>query len=159
MNNGDDKLVEEYLKGDSEITRLYAESDAEECPPDLREKILAQSRKEVGSKPRLISSPFVTRGLVPLAIAATVLVGVGIVNFLPQNELGPVEDPKVPSLSFRGGASIDQTTEYSTPKEWLAYIRELKEEGDLEQAEKELARFMLENSEYPIGDLDQLLEK
>ena len=159
MSNGDDKLVEEYLKGDSEFSKLYVESDTEECPPDLREKILAQSRKEVESRPRLLNHSFVTKGVVPLAIAATVLVGVGLISLLPRTDSVSEYNRQEPSLIFRGGTESKSLVHEESPAKWVAYIESLQGKGEHEEARAQLKKFVARFKDYPIGDLKILLNE
>ncbi|MDH3691838.1 MAG: hypothetical protein OEU36_20545, partial [Gammaproteobacteria bacterium] len=80
MSTDEDRLVDELLDGQSPLAKVYEESREDNCPPDLEAKILAESHKAVRSRPALLQSYSFTRGFVPLALAATVLIGVGIVT-------------------------------------------------------------------------------
>ena len=159
MSKEKDEIVERYLAGDSEASKLYAETKEKGCSPQLRDKILAESRKAVDSKPRLLSRPFITHGLVPFAIAATVLMGIGVSIFLPQNshELSLTESPENRDFIFRAGPK--PTNDTSSPEDWLNRIRQLRDEGKLKQAKLELLEFISKNKNHPIDELKKLLEE
>ena len=69
----DDRELEQYLKGDSPLSRRYRDASAESAPPELDEAILAQARAELRRKPVGIN-----RWLAPVALAASVVLGVNL---------------------------------------------------------------------------------
>jgi len=82
----DDRELEQYLQGDSPLSRRYRDASAEGSPPDLDEAILAQARAELKRKP-----PSLNRYLAPVALAASVVLGVNLAWNLYQVEPVPVE--------------------------------------------------------------------
>jgi hypothetical protein len=73
----DDKVFEEFLAGESELTGRYAELGHEEPPPKLDTHILAEARKAA----KIYRTEFGPRGgwLKPVALAATVLLSFSLV--------------------------------------------------------------------------------
>ena len=82
----DDRELEQYLKGDSPLSRRYRDASAEGTPPDLDEAILAQARAELKRQP-----PSLNRILAPVALAASVVLGVNLAWNLYQVEPVPAE--------------------------------------------------------------------
>jgi len=80
-----DRELEQYLAGDSKLSRRYRDASAESAPPELDEAILARARAELKRKP-----PSLNRLLAPLALAASVVLGVNLAWNLYQVE--PVPD-------------------------------------------------------------------
>lgn len=81
----DDRELEQYLQGDSKLSRRYRDASKEQSPPDLDEAILARARAEVGRKPSL------NRYLAPVALAASLVLGVNLAWNLYQVEPVPSE--------------------------------------------------------------------
>src|SRR5690349_1898218 len=98
MTEPDDRELEQYLKGDSKLSRRYREASGETAPPELDEVILARARAEARRKP-----PSLNRYLAPVALAASVLLGVNLAWNLRQAEpvpSVPMEAPaEAPSLA------------------------------------------------------------
>jgi hypothetical protein len=80
----DDRELEQYLKGDSPLSRRYRDAGGEASPPELDEAILAQARAELKRKP-----PSLNRYLAPVALAASVVLGVNLAWNLYQVEPVP----------------------------------------------------------------------
>ena len=79
------KRFEDYLGGESEVSRAYRQAAREEPSPAVDEAVLAAARDAVArprAAPRL--RPIPRRWLVPLALAATVLLSVSLVTLMPQ---------------------------------------------------------------------------
>jgi len=81
-----DRELEQYLKGDSRLSRRYREASGERTPPELDEAILAQARAELRRKPNL------SRWLAPAALAASLVLAVNLAWNLYQ-----VESPPAPA--------------------------------------------------------------
>ncbi|MGH8443060.1 MAG: hypothetical protein ACRETF_09190, partial [Nevskiaceae bacterium] len=79
-----DGELEQYLKGDSPLSRRYRAASTESAPPELAEAILAQARAELRRKP-----PSLNRWLAPVALAASVVLGVNLAWNLRQAEPVP----------------------------------------------------------------------
>src|SRR3989344_7344145 len=80
----DDRLLDEYLRGDSPLSRVYRETGREEPPAHLDAAILAQAKAAVGARR---SKP---RWFMPLSLAATVVLSVGVVLLMSREGVTPV---------------------------------------------------------------------
>lgn len=69
----DDRELQQYLEGDSALSRRYRAASEETAPADLDEAILARARSELRRRPAGIS-----RWLTSVALAASVLLGVNL---------------------------------------------------------------------------------
>ena len=98
MTEPDDRELEQYLKGGSKLSQRYREAGGETAPPELDEVILARARAEARRKP-----PSLNRYLAPVALAASVVLGVNLAWNLRQVEpmpSVPMEAPaEAPSLA------------------------------------------------------------
>jgi hypothetical protein len=86
----DDRELEQYLKGEGPLSRRYRDASGESSPPDLDEAILARSRAELKRKP-----PSLNRYLAPVALAASVVLGVNLAWNLRQVEPVPLETQRL----------------------------------------------------------------
>ena len=86
MTQPDDRELEQYLKGDSKLSRRYRDASGETSPPDLDEAILAQARAELRRKPNL------NRLLAPVALAASLVIGVNLAWNVYQAAPAPGEE-------------------------------------------------------------------
>jgi hypothetical protein len=84
MTQPDDRELEQYLEGNSKLSRRYREASAESAPPELDDAILARARAETKRKP-----PSLNRILAPVALAASVVLGVNLAWNLYQVEPVP----------------------------------------------------------------------
>ncbi len=91
MTEPNDRELEQYLKGGSPLSRRYREASGETAPPELDEAILAQARAEAGRKP-----PSLNRVLAPVALAASVVLGVNLAWNLKQAEPLPPMPAEAP---------------------------------------------------------------
>jgi hypothetical protein len=80
----DDRELEQYLQGDSPLSRRYHDASGEASPPELDEAILAQARAELKRKP-----PSLNRYLAPVALAASLVLGVNLAWNLYEIESVP----------------------------------------------------------------------
>jgi hypothetical protein len=85
----DDRELEQYLEGGSPLSRRYRDASGEASPPELDEAILARARAEVKRKP-----PSLNRYLAPVALAASLLLGVNLAWNLYQVEPVPAESQR-----------------------------------------------------------------
>lgn len=74
----DDKALDEYLKGGSPVSQRYRELGADQVPPDLDYRVLAQARAAVVKRPAAKSRNWI-RWSAPLALAASLVMVVTIV--------------------------------------------------------------------------------
>lgn len=164
QRKGDERL-DEYLRGDSPLSRAYREAGREEPPPALDAHILAQARGEKaaprGGKPRW---------LMPLSLAATIVLSVGIVLFMtrqgatplptetapivevPAPSVVPAPAPKVaPKEASRFEArDVAVPPKQKSPEQWLADIEELRKLGLDAEADAQFAEFRKRYPDYPL---------
>jgi len=109
MNGDDDKLLDQYLSGDSELSRCYRDASGDEGPPEaIDERLRAAARREAKAGPRLFTI-FPAAWTRPLAAAAVIVLAVGVVLQMVdvQNEV-TVEDE---------GANVEDSVRYNTLQE------------------------------------------
>lgn len=103
-----DVQLDEYLKGNSALTRAYREAATDEPPRELDALILDEAARAV--KRRGGFSPFGARWSMPLAAAAMVVLSVGLVLFMSQQGLGP-DSAEVPAPPESAPAAKPQASE------------------------------------------------
>lgn len=95
MNGDDDKLLDRYLAGESDVSRRYREEAGGEVPPAaVDDRLRAAARREVNAGPRLagLRPRAWTR---PLAATAVLVLAVGIVlQVVKENERIQFDDVK-----------------------------------------------------------------
>jgi len=74
----DIKALDEYLKGDSDISRTFRELGGEDVPPELDRRVLNEARAAVASGGGARSRSWL-RWSAPLALAASVVLVVTVV--------------------------------------------------------------------------------
>lgn len=89
----DDELVKAYLEGESELSRLYRQGAHEQPDPRLDARILAEARRAVSAKRRVVHSPFARHWLVPASLAAVLVLSVGVVVLMPEPTLERDAEP------------------------------------------------------------------
>jgi len=150
--------LNEYLRGDSELSRAYGKEAAPVPPPALDRRVLA------------LSSPRGTRStspyLAPLAFAASVLLSMALVLaivFGPQKARRGGDAPRLIRVAARADLSpapVDRRLRlYSsdplrprTPSQWLADIAALRRAGRISEADTEFRRF---RNTYPAYSTDE----
>ena len=118
--------MSEKLRGgspldDAEIARLYQESATEEPPTALDDAIRAAARREAGSGPRRIGSPFSRSWVVPASAAAVLVLGVGLVSVM-QHSAPELASPAAPATlatkkEASGAGMIGQVTNLAERRE------------------------------------------
>jgi hypothetical protein len=127
--------LDEYLRGNSALSRQYHREAATVTPHALDRRVLGAAR---GAQRR---SPY----LAPLAFAASVLLSVALVlaiAFGPQRIKRADNTPHV----VRAAARVMVPAHVREPSVWLADIAALRRAGRSSEADAELLRF---RSEYP----------
>lgn len=163
-----DERLDDYLRGDSPLTRAYREAGREQPPAHLDAALLAQAKAEFLA--RRASKP---RWRMPLSLAATVVLAVGVVLFATREGAGPlppeapsapeptkapetkVPAPKAPAVVPKEAPRFDARDvavppREKTPEEWLADIEELRKLGLDADADAQLAEFRKRYPDYPI---------
>ena len=149
--------LNEYLRGDSELSRAYGNESVPMPPPALDRRVLA------------ISSPRGTHGkspcLAPLALAASVLLSMALVLaivFGPQKAKRGDDAPHLIRVAVRADLSpapVDRRLRLygsdprrpRTPSQWLADIAALRRAGHISDADTEFRRF---RNAYPAYSTD-----
>jgi hypothetical protein len=111
VSNGTDKdQFQEYLDGDSPVSRRYAELDEAGPSPELDAAILASARRAVNSGPVKSTGQY-RRWMAPLSLAATVM----LVVSLALNVLR--ETPSVPAPAKKNRTAMkDESTAVMSEK-------------------------------------------
>jgi hypothetical protein len=150
--------LDEYLRGNSALSRQYRRESAPSPPHALDRRVLGFSRRTRGMSPRLA----------PLAFAASVLLSVALVFaivFGPQAAKHVDDAPRLVRVAAHADASpivpLSRRLElYSSdprhtraPSVWLADIAALRRAGRDSEADAELRRFRSTFPDYPTGDL------
>ena len=152
--------LNEYLRGDSALSRQYRKEAVPAPPPALDRRVLALSAS--GGSHR-VPAPSMARGtyrqspcLAPLALAASVLLSMALVLaivFGPQKAKRADNVPRLVRVAARAdlsaAAPVDRRPRlYSSdpprphsPSQWLAEIAALRRAGRISEADTELRRF------------------
>lgn len=123
----DEKLLEEYLEGNSELSRLYRRGADEQPAERLDERILAEARRAVSTRKRVVHSPFARHWLVPTSLAAVLVLSLGVVLLMPAPE--PVLDDGLEAPAQSEPAARDAPVETERLR-----LRRQASEGDEEVA-------------------------
>jgi hypothetical protein len=149
--------LEEYLRGDSALSRQYRRESAP-APPSALDRRVLESSRGTGQSPCLA----------PLAFAASVLLSVALVLaivFGPQTAKRLDQPPRVIRVAARTevspAASLNHHQRlYSSdpqlarsPSDWLADIAALRRAGRNGEADAELRRFRSAYPDYSSGEL------
>ncbi|MFV2059590.1 MAG: hypothetical protein ACC653_02835 [Gammaproteobacteria bacterium] len=91
-NHDNDNNFNDYLSGNSDLSKVYRDADnsktnAELPASDLDNSILAAAKREVNSKPKKNSSPFTNNYFIPLSTAASILIVFTMVSFFPDEQV------------------------------------------------------------------------
>jgi hypothetical protein len=152
----DDFDLDEYLRGDSALSRQYRSEPAPAPPPALDRRVLGLSKAGNANSPCLA----------PLAFAASVLLSMALVLAIvfgpqPAKRLDKRSD-EAPRLVRVAGAtnaplgrkmqlySSDPSRE-RTPSAWLSDIAALRRAGHVREADEEFRRFRNTYPAYPSG--------
>ena len=99
----DDELLDEYLEGDSALSRLYRQVADEQPDAGLDARIRARAHDAVAPNRRVAHSPFSRNWMVPTSLAAVFVLSVSVVVLMPEPTV-------VPSLEDGGATdSIPET--------------------------------------------------
>jgi hypothetical protein len=150
--------LDDYLRGDSALSRQYQRESAPAPPHALDRELLEFSRGTSAKSPCLA----------PLAFAASVLLSVALVLaivFGPQTAKRADDAPRLVRVAAHPDVSPDSPLSerlklYSSdprharaPSVWLADIAALRRAGRDLEADAELRRFRSAYPDYPAGDL------
>jgi hypothetical protein len=151
--------LEEYLRGDSALSRQYRRESAPAPPHALDRRVLKFSREAQGAQAPSAGSRTPRAGapyLAPLAFAASVLLSVALVlaiAFGPQTAKHVDDAPRLMHAVAR--ADSPPLRLYSsdpklvrTPSAWLGDIAALRRAGRNREADAEFRRFRSAYPEY-----------
>jgi|SRR5271170_4868944 len=156
MDPSDD--LDEYLRGDSALSRRYRRESAPTPPHALDRRVLGRPREAHGESPCLA----------PLAFAASVLLSVALVLaivFGPQTAKRVDDAPRLVRVAAHAdvspNASLNRKAQlYSSdprraraPSVWLADIAALRLAGRNSEADAEIRRFRDTYPDYATGEL------
>ena len=163
--------LDEYLRGDSALSRQYRRESAPTPPHALDRRVLGLSRDALDRRVVGLASRDAhgkSPCLAPLAFAASVLLSVALVLaivFGPQTAKRVDDAPHLVRVAAHADASpivpLSRRLElYSSdprharaPSVWLAAIAALRRAGRNGEADAELRRFRSTYPDYSIGDL------
>jgi hypothetical protein len=152
--------LDDYLRGDSALSRQYRRESAPLPPHALDRRVLGLLRAAHDS--RAARSP----GMAPLAFAASVLLSVALVLaivFGPQTAKRIEDAPRLVRVAVHAeappNAPLNRKTQlYSsdpklarTARAWLADIAALRRAGHDREADAEFRRFRSTYPDYSIG--------
>lgn len=166
----DDRLLDDYLRGDSPLSRAYRETGREEPPAHLDAAILAQAKAAVATHRRK------PRWFMPLSLAATVVLSIGVVLLMSREGVTPVpmEAPvlkptiptapavveKAPVVTPKATVTPKEAPRFEprevvippkkSPETWLAEIEALRKAGKHAEADAEQMKFRQRYPDYPI---------
>ena len=163
--------LDDYLRGDSALSRQYRRESAQTPPPALERRVLQVARCE--SQAARSAARHGARGnklqyLAPLAFAASVLLSVALVLasvFGPQPARRNDDAPRLVRAAAHAGLSQNAPLNrrvqlYSSdpphvraPTVWLADIGALRRAGRTREADLELLRFQSAYPQYSAGEL------
>jgi hypothetical protein len=141
----------EYLRGESALSRQYQREPAPPPPQALDRLILDAACSEAPCKEQVKPQPTKSQSLAPLAFAASVLLSVALVSaivFGPQTATRTDETPHVVPVRVykteRPQAAVSPRER--NPTAWLEDISALRHAGRDSEADSEMRRF---RSVYP----------
>jgi hypothetical protein len=155
--------LDEYLRGDSALSRQYRRESAPMPPHALDRRVQKLSREAHGSRAVRDGTPC----LAPLAFAASVLLSVALVLaivFGPQAAKRADDAPRLVRVAAHADVPADAPLNrklqlYSsdpklarTPSSWLADIAALRRAGRTREADEEYRRFRSAYPGYSTGE-------
>jgi hypothetical protein len=129
--------LNEYLQGDSALSRAYRR-ESHELPPPVLDRVVLEAAR--GADPK-------AQCLRPMAFAACVLLSFAMVLAVvlaPAPKPAP-EPPHVMRVRLYSEANTARK-----PAEWLAEITALRRQGRIQQAAQEMRRFRLAYPSYVV---------
>jgi hypothetical protein len=143
---------DEYLRGDSALSRQYRRESAPAPPHALDRLVLGQAFRPAKSK-----APLPSQSLAPLAFAASVLLSVALVLavvFAPHAARRADDKPRVLQVSAYKTApprAAPASLRERNPAAWLEDIAALRRAGRDREADGEMRRFRSAYPDYLIS--------
>ncbi len=180
MNQDNDRDLEDYLKGDSELSRLYHQDDDLMPPASLDRSIVAAAKAAVGAKQRRggwLARLFDGDWLTPVSSFAMItLMAIAIYMLIVPDSTGPLapdsaakKAPPVESVTseapqqampVKDSAPVAGETEsthktlthvtHRTPESWLQHIDKLYRNNETGLATAEFRKFRTAYPAYPV---------
>jgi hypothetical protein len=123
----DEEMLREFLEGDSALSRIYRRDANEKPSAQLDETILAAARRNLARTSRVAHSPFARHWVMPISLAAVLVLSVSVVLLTPD----PVRQP---------GVEIDGVAETPAAAGDLADAPDEPAEKSSEKRERKAAR-------------------
>jgi hypothetical protein len=117
----DRDAFESYLQSESSLSRVYKATAKETPPVELDTRILERARQAVHRQARAARSPFANNRVIPVSLAAVLVLTVGLVTFM--FELEKTDTPLLPETV--PAPSLDSALEGEAP-----LIRDKPREAD-----------------------------
>jgi hypothetical protein len=115
----DREAFESYLQSESSLSRVYKATAKETPPVELDARILERARQAVHPQARVGRSPFANNWIIPVSLAAVLVLTVGLVTFMFEKTDAPLLPETAPA------PSLDSALEEETP-----LIRDTAREAD-----------------------------
>lgn len=115
----DREAFESYLQSESSLSRVYKATAKETPPVELDTRILERARQAVHGQARVGRSPFANNWMIPVSLAAVLVLTVGLVTFMFEK----TEPPLLPETA--PAPSLDSVLEEEAP-----LIRDKAREAD-----------------------------
>ena len=95
----DREAFESYLQNESSLSRVYKATAKETPPVELDTRILERARQAVRRQARVGRSPFANNWMIPVSLAAMLVLTVGLVTFMFEKTDTPLLPETVPAPS------------------------------------------------------------
>lgn len=95
----DREAFESYLQSESSLSRVYKATAKETPPVELDTRILERARQAVRRQARVGRSPFANNWMIPVSLAAVLVLTVGLVTFMFEKTDTPLLPETVPAPS------------------------------------------------------------
>jgi len=96
----DREAFESYLQSESSLSRVYKATAKETPPVELDARILERARQAVHPRARVGRSPFANNWIIPVSLAAVLVLTVGLVTFMFEKTDTPLLPETAPAPSL-----------------------------------------------------------
>ncbi len=96
----DREAFESYLQSESSLSRVYKATAKETPPAELDARILERARQAVHPQARVGRSPFANNWIIPVSLAAVLVLTVGLVTFMFEKTDTPLLPETAPTPSL-----------------------------------------------------------
>lgn len=100
---------------DKQLSFLYNQTDRDLPATHIDEAILAAAKRETTSRPRSSYGPFSDNWRVPAALAAVLVMSVGLVSLIDNVPASGIEEMQMPQAEFQMADSIASAKEVQQP--------------------------------------------